>query len=183
MDMILGVHHIAIATLDIQRLSAFYCEAFGFRVIKTGGWASDSIRHELVTGVKGSAAHSWMLRGPNLFLELFEYLEPRGSKLADARLCDPGYTHFCLAVTDIDAEFERLHRLGMKFHGPPPGQPCDPVRAIYARDPDGNSIELIEFRSDTAHVYHSAYLTDMAADQKPSSADSSSDSVRNSRSP
>ncbi|MDB5970012.1 MAG: glyoxalase-like domain protein [Hydrocarboniphaga sp.] len=156
--MILGVHHVAIATFDIKRLADFYCQAFDFRLIKTGGWERDSVRHELVTGVKGSAALSWMLQRDNLFLELFEYSEPRGIKLADARLCDPGYTHFCFAVTEIDSEYQRLQSCGMRFHGPPPGQPGDPVRAIYGRDPDGNSIELIEFRPDSEHVYHSKHL-------------------------
>ena len=156
--MILGVHHIAIATLDIERLAKFYCEAFGFTVVKIGGWEVDSARHELVTGVKRSAAHSWMLKAPNLFLELFEYREPRGHKEADARLSDPGYTHFCLAVKDIDAEYRRLQATGMRFHGPPPGQPGDPVRAIYCRDIDGNSIELIEFDPSAEHVYHVKHL-------------------------
>jgi glyoxylase I family protein len=152
--MILGVHHVATATLDIERLASVYCQSFGFTVVKIGGWEADSVRHEMVTGVKGLAARSWMLKAPNLFLELFEYREPRGKKEADARLCDPGYTHFCLAVKDIDAELKRLQSIGMRFHGPPPGQPRDPVRAIYCRDIDGNSIELLEFEPGAEHVYH-----------------------------
>jgi glyoxylase I family protein len=156
--MILGVHHFAVATLDLERLADFYVQAFGFEIVKTGGWESDSRRHELVTGMRGSAARCWMLRGPNLFLELFEYREPPGRKGREVRLCDPGYTHFCVVVTDIDAECVRLGKLGMRFHGPVPGQRGDGVRAIYCRDPDGNAIELIEFAPGVPHVYHAEQL-------------------------
>lgn len=152
--MICGVHHIAIATFDIARLADFYCRAFGFEVIKQGGWERDSERHERVTGLKGSAAKTWMLRRPNLFIEMFEYSAPTPIKIADKRLCDPGYTHFGFAVRDIDAEYARLSALGMTFHGLPPGQPGDTTRALYGRDPDGNAIELLEFNPDVDHVYH-----------------------------
>jgi catechol 2,3-dioxygenase-like lactoylglutathione lyase family enzyme len=157
-NLILGIHHVAVATLDLERLADFYAKAFGFEVIKTGGWERDSLRHELVTGVKGSAARCWMLRSPNLFLELFEYLEPRGQRVADRQLWDPGYTHFCVVVSDIDMEYERLRHLGMQFHGPPPGLRGDTVRALYGRDPEGNPIELIEFAPGAEHVYHQDLL-------------------------
>lgn len=155
--MILGVHHVAIATSDMERIAQFYCDAFGFAVIKRGGWESDSLRHELVTGLKGSAAKTWMLQRPNLFIELFEYSEPMGVSI-HRRLCDPGYSHICFSVADIDAEYLRLTTYGMQFHGPPPGVPGDAVRAIYGADPDGNVIELLEHQPGTDHVYHSEKL-------------------------
>ena len=33
---------------------------------------------------------------------------------------DKGYTHFCVDVTDIDREYERLKTLGMTFGAPHP---------------------------------------------------------------
>ena len=91
--MILGVHHVAVATFDIERLAQFYCDAFGFKVVKVGGWERDSVRHELVTGLKASAAKSWMIQGPNFFIELFEYSEPKGVTSGERRLCDPDLSH------------------------------------------------------------------------------------------
>lgn len=152
--MIVGVHHVAVATTDIERLAQFYVVAFGMSIIKTGGWQADSRRHEQVTGVRGSAARCWMLQGPNLFLELFEYTRPVAAEPEGRELWVAGYTHFAVTVKDIEAEYTRLQQCGMTFHGPPPGNRGDSIRALYGRDPDGNHIELMEFAPGTGHVYH-----------------------------
>ena len=55
-------------------------------------------------------------------------------------------------MIDIDAEYERLRNNGMTFHGPPPTSEelgSNHIRAIYARDPDGNIIELQEVLDPT----------------------------------
>ncbi len=55
---------------------------------------------------------------------------------------DHGLAHFCLQVTDIEAEYERLRAAGMTFHAPP--QQLGTSAAIYGRDPFGTIIELYE---------------------------------------
>ena len=68
--------------------------------------------------------------------------------------CEPyrnGYTHFCVDVTDIEAEAERLANLGMTFDRPHgQAKPVDVgiVKAVYGRDPEGNLIELQETAPD-----------------------------------
>ena len=73
---------------------------------------------------------------------------PAGTPADPARNpASQGYTHFCLDVVDIDAEYERLRQEGMTFHGPPPTAEelgSNRIRSIYARDPDGNIVELQE---------------------------------------
>lgn len=51
----------------------------------------------------------------DFFMELFEWSAPTGGAL---RTYDFGYTHFCVDVSDIDAEHERLAALGMTFVHP-----------------------------------------------------------------
>lgn len=53
--------------------------------------------------------------------------------------------HLCLEVVDIAAEYERLRTAGMSFHAPPPEVASNGLKAVYARDPEGNVIELLEF--------------------------------------
>ena len=90
-----------------------------------------------------------MLRTATVFIEMFEFSSPPG-KAADCNrpVCDEGYTHFCLDVTDIDVEYHRLADAGMRFNAPPapPARPVrrGSVRSAYGRDPDGNVIELLE---------------------------------------
>ena len=53
------------------------------------------------------------------------------------------YTHFCMAVSDIEQEYARLVAAGVRFQCPP--LKFDGVGwATHGRDPDGNIFELIE---------------------------------------
>ena len=150
--MIRGVHHVAMATGDIDRLVAFYRDALGFEVLSRGGWEQGSTAIDGIVGLPGSAARTAMLRAGNAYIEMFEYSAPAGKPAEQDRpVCDHGYTHFCLDVQDIDAEYERLLGLGMRFHCPPPLGVRAPGRvaaATYGRDPDGNVIELLEILDD-----------------------------------
>ena len=58
---------------------------------------------------------------------------------------DLGIAHFCFQVTDLDEEYERLVAAGMEFVSGPVEQTPE-VANCYGRDPDGNLIELIEYK-------------------------------------
>ena len=146
--MIKGVHHTAISTRDLDRLRQFYCDVLGFELIRESGWQSGSAagqRADNIVGLKNTAAKAAMVKKGGAIIEFFEYTSPV-PKPADPgwRVCDLGYTHICLEVEDIDAEYERLKKAGMSFHAPPPGEAHGGMRAIYGRDPEGNVIELLE---------------------------------------
>jgi catechol 2,3-dioxygenase-like lactoylglutathione lyase family enzyme len=145
--MIRGVHHVAISTPDIDRLAAFYVDVVGFTPVMSTSWSDRPIIDRIID-LPGSAARQLMLQAGNAYLELFQYESPLGTPADPARNpANHGYTHFCLDVTDIDAEYERLSANGMTFHAPPPTREelgNGSIRAIYGRDPDGNIVELQE---------------------------------------
>ena len=145
--MIRGIHHVAISTPDLDRLVTFYVDVVGFEQVMSTEWSDRPIIDRII-GLNGSAARQIMLKAGNAYLELFEYSSPipRGADPTRSP-SDHGYTHFCLDVTDIDAEHERLMAGGMTFHSPPPTAAelgSGRLRAIYGRDPDGNIVELQE---------------------------------------
>jgi catechol 2,3-dioxygenase-like lactoylglutathione lyase family enzyme len=147
--MIRGIHHVALATGQLERMISFYCDALGFEVVYRSGWDEGSASIDQLIGLEGSAATTAMLRTGTVFVELFEFSSPPARPGDPNRpVCDHGYTHFCLDVEDIDAECERLAALGMPFHSPPTPTPArvrrGSVRSVYGRDPDGNVIELLE---------------------------------------
>jgi glyoxylase I family protein len=142
--MIRGVHHVAVSTHDLDRLVAFYTELFGFEVVMSTSWRDRPVIDSIV-GLEGSAARQAMLKSGNAYIEVFEYESHDGPGGPDERTAaDKGYTHFCIDVQDIDAEYERLSAAGMRFHCPPPQLAGGSVRATYGRDPDGNIVELQE---------------------------------------
>ena len=145
--MIRGIHHVGLSTPDLDRLVEFYRDVMGFEVVMTSAWRDRPIVDRMV-GLSGSAARQTMLKAGNAYLEVFEYASPtpRAAR-SDRNPADHGYTHFCIDVVDIDAEHERLSTNGMTFHAPPPTTDelgHARLRSIYARDPDGNIVELQE---------------------------------------
>jgi catechol 2,3-dioxygenase-like lactoylglutathione lyase family enzyme len=141
--MILGIHHVAIHTRNFEKMRSFYAEAFGFEPNGPETSWSDSPALDSTIGVHGSASRVQLLKAGTCYLELFQYSAPKGRSDTPLRPFDYGYTHFCVSVTDIGAEFERLKRLGMTFAH---SQPVDlgEIIAIYGKDPDGNIIEITE---------------------------------------
>ena len=150
--MIRGVHHVAVATGDLDRLVGFYRDLFGFEVASQGGWDAGSPVVDDIVGLPGSAARTAVLYAGNIYIEVFEYSSPQGRPGdPDRPVSDHGYTHFCIDGTDVDAEYARLTAAGMRFHTPPPAASDmgGKIRATYGRDPDGNVIELQEILDPT----------------------------------
>lgn len=145
--MILGLHHVALLTPEFDRLVGFYRHAVGATVVSERLYEGEEMSAAVstATGVPGAPRlRSTLLRLGNAFLEIQQYLEPEG---ADERARPPqdyGIRHFALAVEDIDAEIARLEAAGLRLIGRLDPESPLTVRAVYARDPDGNIIELLE---------------------------------------
>lgn len=142
--MLIGFHHAAISTPDLDRFVAFYKNLLGCEEAWSFGWDAGSEEADAVTGLKDSAARAAMLKLGNSYLEVFEFTSPSPRTTdGDRPVCDHGISHICLQVQDIHAEYARLKAAGMRFHCPPQAQ--DTGFVTYGRDPDGNVIELLEF--------------------------------------
>jgi catechol 2,3-dioxygenase-like lactoylglutathione lyase family enzyme len=140
--MLLGLHHVAICTPDADRLIAFYRDQLGFELAVDEAWEPGIDVADAVLGLERSSGRQVLLRVGDAFLELFEFWShPGRSGDPDRPVCDHGYTHLCVDVDDLDEVHQRLAAAGVRFLSPPqdllPG-----VRTCYARDPDGNVVEI-----------------------------------------
>ncbi len=141
--MIRGIHHIGVHVRDFEKMIRFYKDAFGFELVgEPFVWKDEPVLDRLID-VPGSAARGAMLRAGNCYLEMFEFAAPDPRPVPPLNPQDKGYTHFCVDVTDIGREFERLKALGMSFGAPAPID-MGHVKSVYGRDPEGNIIELQE---------------------------------------
>ncbi len=139
--MIRGIHHVAVHVRDLDRMLAFYKDAFGFELVgEAFSWSDDEFIDRIVD-VPGSAARGAMLRAGTCYMELFQYSAPTPTHERPLQPFDKGYTHFCVDVTDIEQEYTRLKGLGMTFSQPGPID-VGHVKTIYGRDPEGNLIEI-----------------------------------------
>ena len=157
--MIVGIHHTAISTPDLERLKTFYCDLFGLEEVMRFGWQQGNELTDRIVGLTDSEAEFVYLRAGNSHIELFQYTHPTPRpRPADWRVNDHGITHICFEVTDIQAEFERLRAAGMRFQNDAPIDAFGLLCVAYGFDPDGNIVELIEF-PDRAKGSESSSLT------------------------
>lgn len=120
---IVGTHHVAISTHDLSRLRAFYVETLGLPVV--GGFPGYEI---VFIGAGGTA------------IELME--EAGLSRDGDGS----GWVHLAWEVENVDDAYADLMARGVPFDVAPEDFPPEAptTRIAFFRDPDGNSIELIQ---------------------------------------
>lgn len=139
--MIVGLHHVAIGVRDLAAAVAFYRDAFGCETVFSSVIDGSRPDVDAVIGIDGVRADVAMLRLGMVNVELWQYASP-----PPADHTSPpnglGYPHIAVAVTDIEAEHQRLEGLGMTFVGPPVDMGRQ--KAVYGADPWGNVIELYE---------------------------------------
>lgn len=154
--MINGVHHISLATTDMDRLLAFYRDLLGLPqrldiMIEPGNKPLETI-----VGMENIRARAAGLRAGNVQIEVFQYIDPQPVAGVARPACDAGIRHICFDVTDIEAEYERLKSAGVAFISPPQKLEGAKACSVYARDPDGNIVELQEIYDgsplDRSHV-------------------------------
>jgi 2-keto-3-deoxy-L-rhamnonate aldolase RhmA/catechol 2,3-dioxygenase-like lactoylglutathione lyase family enzyme len=137
----LGMHHVGLSVVELERSLAFYRDLLGFEVTAHQPFEGDL--YETIMALPGTYGRAAMLAGPGLQLELFEFTHPAPDRSDPERpVSGHGITHFCLTVGDVDAEYDRLSAAGVSFHCPP--LDFGTAKATYLRDPDGNVIELLQ---------------------------------------
>jgi catechol 2,3-dioxygenase-like lactoylglutathione lyase family enzyme len=146
--VITGFLHVGLSTQDAQRSLAFYRDVFGMQLVSDrevpkGGYV------EKVTGVAGACIRIVHLQGHGFNLELLEYVEP-GGESRSRRPNDTGSAHLCFVADDLAAECARLRSLGVRILSEGgraigvTGGPNDGGKCVYAEDPDGNAVEIVE---------------------------------------
>lgn len=144
--MIHGVDHTAISVPDLRQAIDFYCDVLGFELEGESGWPRGAERIDALVGLPDSASKVAMVRLGGSRIEIFQYASPEPSPRDPGfRVCDHGITHFCLAVTEIAAEYARLVEAGVEFNAPPVD--LGTTLCAYGRDPFGNVFELKEDRA------------------------------------
>jgi catechol 2,3-dioxygenase-like lactoylglutathione lyase family enzyme len=141
--MIIGLHHPGIVVPDLDKARDFYEKMLGFELIMEESWEAPDKLYDQGIGLTNSAAHGYIMKGANSYLELWQYKSPESNEDASRYGAnDYGLRHLCFEVDDVTAEWERLKRLGGIPMNPPVFFDDEGNGAIYCRDPFGNLIEF-----------------------------------------
>jgi catechol 2,3-dioxygenase-like lactoylglutathione lyase family enzyme len=136
--------HVSVTTADLERSIAFYRDVLGLPLVDQGELEGQEL--ETLIGRPGARAR-WaeVALGGGQILELLQYVSPADGGL-DPRPWKAGATHIGLAVESLDPVLARVRDAGAAVSETvtlsEPG--WDGVRCVYASDPDGVSIELVE---------------------------------------
>lgn len=142
MSRIRRVSHIGVCVSDMERSERFYCDVLGFvrtSELRVAGEPSDTLLQ-----LRGVELHAVYIERDGFRLELLRYGAPRSPETAPKRsMNDLGFTHLSLQVDGIDAEVERLEKLGIAIERATLVGVGGQNVAVFVRDPDGLLIELV----------------------------------------
>ena len=152
--MLQGIDHINIVVDDLEKMTAFYTERLGFEVTRRATISGDWI--EKVVGLADPVAHVVYLETavpPRI--ELLKYETPAAPRPEGLGLSNtPGMRHIAFRVDHLDDVLAKLQEAGVEFFSPPQRVPDTQVRyksgvrkrLVYFQDPEGNLLELCEYR-------------------------------------
>lgn len=145
-ELVVGTNHVGFTVSDLDRSVAMFRELFGYELVSLAGREPKNV--VLLTSIAGADIMVAHLRKPGLVgVELIAYLAPADRTQVVARPCDTGYAHLTYDVSDVETMVEKAAAFGLKPIGGMIVSTAGPnigARAIYLRDPDGVSIELIQ---------------------------------------
>ena len=145
----IAVESVGMTVSDMDRSVAFY-SALAFQKVSDIEVLGEQYEH--LEGVFGVRMRIVRMQLGNEFVDLTEYLAPRGRPIpVDSRSNDLSFQHIAIVVRDMDQAFEKLRTLKVQFvsTGPqtlPASLPAAAgIKAFYFRDPDQHNLEIIYF--------------------------------------
>ena len=145
-----SVGTIGMTVSDLDRSVEFYSQVLSFEKLSEVEVSGSEYDH--LQGVFGLRMRVARMRLGDEFIELTEYLAPRGRRApADSRSNDLWFQHIAIIVSDMDRAYRRLRENRVEHISPEPQRLPDwnpnagGIRAFYFRDPDGHPLEILEF--------------------------------------
>jgi len=148
-----GVDAIGITVYDMDRAVDFYSKVLTFERVSDTEVAGESYEH--LEGVFGLRMRVVRMRLGDEFIELTEYLAPKGRPIpVDSRSNDRWFQHIAIIVSDMDKAYARLRQNKVEHASSGPQRLPDwnknaaGISAFYFKDPDGHPVEVLQFPAD-----------------------------------
>lgn len=145
-----AVDSVTITVGDLDRALNFYGHVLGFEQVSEVEVAGEPYEH--LMGVFGLRMRVARLRLGEEHIELMEVMTPRGRPIpVDSRSNDGWFQHIAIITPDMDRAYVWLREHGIEHASPAPQRLPDwnpnagGIQAFYFRDPDGNTLEILQF--------------------------------------
>ena len=149
-QLVKSVEAVGITVSDMDRSLEFFSKVLSFeKVADVEVWGAE---YERLQGVFGLRMRVARMRLGDEFVELTEYLAPKGRPVpVDSRSNDHWFQHIAIVVSDMDKAYQHLraHKVQHASTGPQRipdwNKAAAGIHAFYFRDPDGHNLEVIYF--------------------------------------
>lgn len=141
--MIVATRHVGIVVNDIEMSLKFWRDVMGLDVavdFREEGKFIDTVQH--LDGVRLRMIKLTASDGSMIEL-LYDEAHPTDPPRAND-LCDRGIRHIAFTVSDIEASWKTLRDAGCVVLSEPVTAPDGKARLFFARDPEGNLMELVQ---------------------------------------
>jgi len=144
--------HLGLCVTDLERSRAFYCQGLGFQQVAQFEASGEAV--DTLLALRGTELHAVYLERDGLRLELLHYRQPPPLPLeAPVPMNRPGFTHLSLRVQSLDSVLKAIEGLGgRRLESTRTGNEALGAFAIFALDPDGTRIELVEQPGDPSRL-------------------------------
>jgi catechol 2,3-dioxygenase-like lactoylglutathione lyase family enzyme len=151
--LISAVDSIGMTVSDLDRSVEFYSKVLSFEKVSETEVAGPDYEH--LEGVFGLRMRIARMRLGGEFIELTEYLAPRGRTVpVDSRANDRWFQHIAIITSDMDRSYKWLRENKVQHASSGPQRLPDwnknagGIQAFYFRDPDGHFLEVLSFPPD-----------------------------------
>lgn len=148
-----SVKAVSMTVADMDRAVDFYSRVLTFEKVFDAEVADAN--YERLQGVFGARIHVVRMRLGDEYIELAEYLAPRGRPFpVDARSNDKSFQHIAIIVSDMERAYRRLREFKVKHSSTGPqllpawNKNAGGISAFYFKDPDGHPLEILHFPAD-----------------------------------
>ena len=151
--LVTAVDSIGITVSDLDRSVEFYSKVLSFEEVSET--EVDGPEYEHLEGVFGLRMRVARMRLGNEFIELREFLAPRGRPIpVDTRANDRWFQHIAVITSDMDRAYKWLRENKVQHASSGPqrlpewNKNAGGIQAFYFRDPDGHFLEVLAFPPD-----------------------------------
>jgi catechol 2,3-dioxygenase-like lactoylglutathione lyase family enzyme len=145
-----AVDAVGMTVADVDRSVEFYTKVLSFEKVSDIEVAGEEYEH--LQGVFGLRLRVARLRLGEEFIELTEYLAPRGRPIpADSRSNDLWFQHIAIITNDMERAYQWLRKNRVEHASSGPQRLPDwnknagGIKAFYFKDPDGHALEILQF--------------------------------------
>lgn len=131
------LNHIGHCVTDLDRSVRFYTELLGFAEVRRME-IPDDMTAKLLSVEPPVGLTAAYLAKDGFTMELLHYARPGNPGFRPRVLNEPGLTHMSFCFDDLEQAKRRVVELGGRVE-----QSTDVGAGVFARDPDGQLIELL----------------------------------------